>query len=102
MWISLLQLITLACAVRANDNLRVAYQWKQIDYEYPSIQERQFAISNGAFVQENVIPVGIEVFKSRLFFTLPRIRQGVPASLAYIYMNGESRRRSTVYNAKKS
>lgn len=89
LWTSLLPLLTIACAAYANDNLRVAYEWKQIDFEYPSQQDRDAAISNGAFRQENVIPVGIEVYKNRLFFTLPRTRPGVPASLAYVQMNGE-------------
>lgn len=82
--------MTIACVAYANDNLRVAYQWKQMDFEYPSIQERQFAINNMSLVQENIVPVGIEVYKNRLFITLPRIRAGVPASLAYIDLNGES------------
>lgn len=79
--------IAISC-VTANDNLRVVYQWKQIDYEYPNIEERQAAIANGDFIQENVIPVGIEVYRDRLFVTLPRWKKGVPASLAYIDLNG--------------
>lgn len=79
--------IAISC-VTANDNLRVVYQWKQIDYEYPNIGERQAAIANGDFIQENVIPVGIEVYRDRLFVTLPRWKKGVPASLAYIDLNG--------------
>jgi hypothetical protein len=85
----ILQLTAIACVAKANDNLRVAYQWKQIDFEYPNVEERQNAISNGTFVQENVIPVGIEVYKNRLFITLPRIKNGVPASLAYIDLTGK-------------
>ena len=71
------------------DNLRVAYQWKQIDFEYPNIDERQAAITNLTFISENVIPVGLEVYKNRLFITLPRWKKGVPASLAYIDLNGK-------------
>jgi hypothetical protein len=76
-------------SVVAHDSLRVAYQWKQIDFEYPSIDERQAAIANETFIQENVIPVGLEVYKNRLFITLPRWKKGVPASLAYIDLNGK-------------
>lgn len=85
MWILLALLVT---SVAANDNLRVAYQWKQIDFEFPNIDERQAAITNLTFISENIIPVGLEVYKNRLFVTLPRWKKGVAASLAYIDLNG--------------
>lgn len=73
---------------QANDNLRVAYHWKQVDFNYPSEAARANAISSGSFIPENVIPVGLEVYKTRLFLTLPRWKTGVPASLVYIDMAG--------------
>uniref|UniRef100_A0A8D7ZYI9 Protein yellow n=2 Tax=Culex pipiens TaxID=7175 RepID=A0A8D7ZYI9_CULPI len=74
--------------VASNDNLRVAYQWNQIDYEFPGgNDDRAEAIRSGAYVPENVIPVGLEVYKKRLFLTLPRWKPGIPASLAYININ---------------
>lgn len=73
----------------ANDNLRVAYQWKEIDFEFPSETERQEAIASKSYIAENVIPVGLEVYKKRLFLTLPRWKEGIPASLAYININGK-------------
>lgn len=73
----------------AADRLRVAYEWKQIDFAYRTAGDRQAAIEDGTFVPENVIPVGVERHEQRLFVTLPRWKTGVPASLAYIDMNGE-------------
>lgn len=83
--------------VQANDNLRVAFQWKQVDFNYPSEALRRAALASGSFVPENVIPVGLEVYKSRLFLTLPRWRTGVPASLVYIDMNGNDGGRRNVF-----
>lgn len=76
--------------IEANDNLKIAFQWKIMDFEYPSQQARQEAISSKSFVAENVIPIGLEVYKNRLFVTLPRWKAGVPATLTYIDldMNG--------------
>lgn len=85
----LILLALLVTGVVANDNLRVAYQWKQIDFEFPNIDERQAAITNLTFISENIIPVGLEVYKNRLFVTLPRWKKGVAASLAYIDLNGK-------------
>lgn len=87
MWIKLLSVLLLATFTVA-DHLKVEYQWKQMDFEYPSNEERQAAIANGNFIPENVVPVGLEVYKNRLFVTLPRWKKGVPASLAYIDLTG--------------
>lgn len=89
MWINKLLSVVLFTAIVTADHLKVEYQWKQIDFEYPSVGERQAAIQSGNFIQENVIPVGLEVYKNRLFITLPRWKEGVPASLAYIDLNGK-------------
>lgn len=75
--------------VHSNDNLRVAYEWKEIDFKYANAEERWSAIERYEFKPNNVIPFGIEVYQSRLFVTLPRWRDGVPASLAYLDLNGK-------------
>lgn len=71
--------------VKCNDNLRVAYEWKQIEFQYRNAIDRDNSLNHD---KNNVIPVGLEVYKSRLFITLPRWREGVPASLAYLDLNG--------------
>lgn len=75
--------------VNCNDNLRVAYQWNEIDFKYRNELERNQAIESKEFIPQNVIPVGLEVYRTRLFVTLPRWKEGVPASLAYIDINGK-------------
>lgn len=87
--ICIIMMSVMASLVSANDNLSVAYEWKELDFAYRSAQDRADAITSGEFLAANVIPVGLEVFKHRLFLTLPRLKSGVPASLAYINLNGE-------------
>lgn len=58
------------------------YRWKQIDYAYPTSTARQAAIENGQFNQTNVIPLGIERWKNRVFISTPRWKRGVPATLS--------------------
>lgn len=72
----------------AMDNLRVAYQWKIIDYDFPTDQDRRIAINNREFIPENNLPLGLEVFGDRLFITVPRWKDGVAASLTYIKLTG--------------
>lgn len=73
----------------ANDNLQVAYQWNQMDFNFSSAAHRDSAIKSGLYIPSSVVPVGIEVQTDRLFITLPRWKSGVPASLAFINMNGK-------------
>lgn len=89
MWTIVSLLVSISVLVVCNDNLRVAYEWREIDFEYRSASDRNEAIESKAFVPANVIPVGLEVYQTRLFITLPRWKQGVPASLAYIDINGK-------------
>lgn len=70
------------------DNLQVAYQWKQLDFDYSNESDRQAAIDSKEFIPENNIPVGLEVFGDRLFITVPRWKPGVPASLNYVKLSG--------------
>ncbi|TGZ53553.1 Protein yellow [Temnothorax longispinosus] len=64
--------------------LRVAYRWKQIDYEWPNNDIKRLFPD---YKQEDNLPLGLEVVGDRLFITVPRWRQGVAASLNYIWLN---------------
>ncbi|KAG6442338.1 hypothetical protein O3G_MSEX002307 [Manduca sexta] len=66
------------------------FRWKQIDYQYPSPLERQAAIDNGNFNQSNVIPLGIERWKDRVFVSTPRWKKGVPVTLSSIPIDSSS------------
>ncbi|XP_069683807.1 dopaminechrome tautomerase-like [Periplaneta americana] len=67
--------------------LDVVFEWKEVDFAYPSGAARQEAIRNRMFVPGNNVPVGLEVWNNKLFVTVPRWKTGVPASLAYVYLN---------------
>lgn len=81
-------LFVLAVNAYAMDNLRVAFQWKQLDFDFPSDEAREEAVRNKEFIQENNLPLGLEVYGDRLFITVPRWKAGVPASLTYINLSG--------------
>lgn len=74
----------------ANNNLQSKYEWKTIDFNYETAAARQEAIDSKAFIPTNVIPVGLDVHENRLFLSLPRLKHGVPASLAFINMEGKN------------
>lgn len=82
--VGLLQSLWLASGV-LND-LRVAFRWKQMDYEWPeglNDSRRQAPL----YQQKNNLPLGLEVAGDRLFITVPRWKHGVPATLNYVWLN---------------
>ncbi|KAF4518375.1 hypothetical protein B566_EDAN007102 [Ephemera danica] len=59
-----------------------------VDFAWPSEDVRSAAIDSGAFIPENQMPLGIEVWGDRVFVTLPRWRSGTPATLATVSLRG--------------
>lgn len=72
------------------DQLHILYEWKQLDYQFPSPEARQRALDSKQFIPENNIPMGLEIYGDRMFITVPRWRFGVPASLNYISLKDNS------------
>ncbi|XP_055529991.1 protein yellow-like isoform X2 [Wyeomyia smithii] len=66
------------------DIFEVIYQWKIIDFLYPSLQARNNAIRTRAFIPDNNLPLGVDRFRNRIFITTPRWNPGVPATLSYL------------------
>lgn len=61
---------------------KIVYEWRQLDFSYHTLLDRQRAISSGEFVPNNNLPLGVDRWRNRLFVTMPRWKNGVPASLA--------------------
>ncbi|XP_077299773.1 L-dopachrome tautomerase yellow-h isoform X2 [Arctopsyche grandis] len=62
--------------------LRTLYQWNLIDFNYDSDGERKAALDSKDFIPENTLPLGLEIWKERVFVTFPRWKPGVPCTLA--------------------
>lgn len=73
--------------IKAMDNMKVAFEWKSVDYDFASDDERKAAMQSGEFNASNNIPLGLEVYKDRIFITVPRWSTGVPSSLNYIKLD---------------
>jgi hypothetical protein len=64
------------------NGLREIYNWSQFDFNFPDDTTRQNAIRDGSFVPVNSsAPASIEVHGNRVFISLPRWKNGVPATL---------------------
>ncbi|CAB0011979.1 unnamed protein product, partial [Nesidiocoris tenuis] len=61
------------------------FAWRAIDYAFPSEAQRMQAMQDGFYIPENNLPVGIEIWKNKLFISVPRwTDKGVPSTLNYI------------------
>lgn len=63
---------------------RVIKQWKYVNFTWPSEETYSEAIANGQYIPENNIIAGIKYFDNSYYITLPRMRTGVPVTLAKI------------------
>uniref|UniRef100_A0A6V7LC42 Protein yellow n=1 Tax=Bracon brevicornis TaxID=1563983 RepID=A0A6V7LC42_9HYME len=52
------------------------YSWNILDWAYPDQTSRDAAIASGDYVPQNGLPVGIEVWRNKLFVTVPRWKNG--------------------------
>lgn len=63
-------------------DIELKFQWKTVNFDFGDAKDGQEQAYNPEMY--NVIPVGLDVYKDRLFLSLPRLKHGVPATLAYI------------------
>lgn len=61
-----------------------AYYWKTIDYEFNNEEEKNSLLYSGTFIPENNLPLGLEIWRDKIFLSLPRWKKGIPATLATI------------------
>ncbi|KOC64617.1 Protein yellow [Habropoda laboriosa] len=86
-WIVLLNILLHCCLWErtvAEEKLRVAFQWKQLDYDWPNNDTKLLFTG---YKQEDNLPLGLEITSNRIFVTVPRWRRGVVASLNYFSIN---------------
>ncbi|CAB3380746.1 Hypothetical predicted protein [Cloeon dipterum] len=83
--IFLLGLSSLASAA----NFTQVFEWNNLDYEWPSDARRAQALENGTFKAENISPLYMAVYGSRLFLSLEK-NIGIPVTLVSLPTNSAS------------
>ncbi|KAH8325029.1 hypothetical protein KR074_002435 [Drosophila pseudoananassae] len=71
----------------ASAKLEEKFSWKQLAFDWPSPEAEAEAKSNGHYIEENNLPLGVERWQNRIFVTVPRWKAGVAATLNYIDLN---------------
>lgn len=65
-------------------SLREVFGWKQLDFDFPSDEARQTALRSGYFIPGNSQPIDVQSIGDRVFLTMPRWKEGIPATLATV------------------
>lgn len=80
----ILLLFALVSSATAAVKLQEMFSWNVLDWNYPDAYSRQQAVESGALIPEKALPVGIERWRNKLFVSVPRWEEGIPATLNYI------------------
>lgn len=59
-------------ASAAGKKLEEKFSWKELEFNWPSEEVKQEAIRSGKYVESNNLPLGLDVWKNKLFITVPR------------------------------
>lgn len=65
-------------------NLNILYQWRQLEFDYLSENDRQDAINKGEFNSGQILPIDVDIYKNKTFITIPRFQEGVPVTLGTV------------------
>lgn len=68
---------------------KVIKEWEYINFTWPSYDDYMDAVHNGNYVPQDIIIAGVTYYESSFYLSLPRMKAGVPATVAKISQNGE-------------
>lgn len=71
--------------------LEEKFSWKTMSFAWPNPEAEQQAIESGRYNPNNNLPLGLEIWKDKLFVTVPRWKGGVASSLNYIQLPADEK-----------
>lgn len=73
-YIHILLIVLLFACIQSgySAKLQEKFHWKEVSYEWPSKAAMEEAIKSGRYQPENNLPLGLDVWKDKLFITVPR------------------------------
>ncbi|KAJ4445282.1 hypothetical protein ANN_07086 [Periplaneta americana] len=74
-----------------NTKLEEVFHWNYVDFDYPDDETCKKAKESKEFIPENNLPLGLEIWKDKLFVTVPRWKSGVPATVNYVSLKGDNK-----------
>lgn len=69
---------------------RVIKEWDYINFTWPNFAVYNEAVRAKTYLPQNIIVAGVMYYESSFYMSLPRMRDGVPATIAKISKEGDS------------
>lgn len=66
------------------EQFRVIYEWMVIDFEWATPEMQEEYLNTKRYIPKNVLVSGINFYGDNIFLTVPRMLEGVPATLATV------------------
>ena len=65
-----------------HDSFRVTFQWKYINFTWPTVEAKEKALKRFEYIPANNAITGIKIWKGQMYLAIPRFKNGVPITLA--------------------
>lgn len=65
-------LVVAVLALNVECKLKEAFAWEELSFAWPSQDSLQEAIKSNKYIAGNNLPLGLDVWKDKLFITVPR------------------------------
>lgn len=72
MKVLVLTVIAIIIGISNAKKLEEKYSWKELDFAWPSEEVKQEAIKTGRYIEGHNLPLGLDVWKDKVFITVPR------------------------------
>ncbi|KAG5680008.1 hypothetical protein PVAND_009541 [Polypedilum vanderplanki] len=60
------------------------FTWRELEYSWSTEDAKQEAIRNGNYIPSNNLPLAFDVWRDKIFLTVPRWKTGIASTLSYI------------------
>ncbi|CAH0546392.1 unnamed protein product [Brassicogethes aeneus] len=70
--------------------LETVFEWKEVEFAWPSEEAKANAIKEGHYIPANNLPLGLDRWKDKLFITIPKWKAGVASTLNYVSLNNQN------------
>lgn len=68
----LLFVLVISVAYATATKLEEKFSWKELEFDWPSEEVKQEAIKSGKYIESHNLPLGLDIWKDKLFITVPR------------------------------
>lgn len=66
-------IVVAAVSVVECTKLDEVFAWQELDFAWPSESAKQDAVNSKRYIDKNNLPLGLDIWRDKLFITVPRL-----------------------------